>query len=389
MKKYVIQGCVLASIMSAVSCSTDFPNIDEGMSGNQIYEDKLYNLLEQYYLEIHPSTRASLPGFRITEVHNQSYSVAEVLESDSISLPTRAIEEQDFTVQTVCMDFGETSGYAVVSDDERLERVFFFTENGELSDTTFIRPLRDFFLSVPRIAADMIVEENNTILTRSGEVTTYVIEDVVKFKWGQGYPYNREMPACNCQAYGYHMPTGCVTTAVAQYLAKRGNFKGSYYPNDIPNFSKFPIGGQTPFFTESQARQIANYFLEIAQNCQVKFSCEGSGSHMDAVLNYLKELGINCYIPTSGWGYNEMIATLAGGIPLIVRGVNSRNMGHMWLLTGVKYRRDLTDYVGNVEYYCNWGWDGRSEGWMIGNYYTPSNMDPFSKNVRMINTISW
>lgn len=123
MKKYVIQGCVLASIMSAVSCSTDFPNIDEGMSGNQIYEDKLYNLLEQYYLEIHPSTRTSLPGFRITEVRSQSYSVANVLESDSISLPTRATEEPDFTVQTVCMDFGDTSGYAVVSDDERLEQV--------------------------------------------------------------------------------------------------------------------------------------------------------------------------------------------------------------------------------------------------------------------------
>ena len=61
---------------------------------------------------------------------------------------------------------------------------------------------------------------------------------------------------------------------------------------------------------------------------------------------------ISANIPTSGWGYNEMIATLAGGIPLIVRGVNSRNMGHMWL-------------------------------------YTPNNMDPFSKNVRMINTISW
>lgn len=391
MTKYFIHGCLSAVIMCAVSCSSDYPDIpSQGMSGNLMDQDKLYSMLEQYYVEVHPSTRTSLPGFRITEVRSQSYSVANVLESDSISLPTRATEEPDFTVQTVCMDFGDTSGYAVVSDDERLERVFFFTENGEPSDTTFIAPLQDLIESVPVIAADMILNDDNVSQTR-GTVTTYVIEDIVKFHWGQGYPFNNAMPTCECAECfntNGHKPAGCVTTAVAQYLAKRGNFKGSYYPNDISDFYQFP--SKYYEFSLSQARQIANYFLEIAQNCQIEFKCGGSGSTVDAVVNYLKEIGINCSIPSTGFGTNQIIASLASEIPLIMSGRNAAGKGHMWLVTGVIYKTDqVTGLTGNRDFYCNWGWNSKSDGWTIGDYYTPQDRSPYSKNIQIIYTYGW
>ncbi|MDE5773001.1 MAG: C10 family peptidase [Muribaculaceae bacterium] len=316
------------------------------------------------------------------DIERHEYSLEDYV-SDSTLTRANIINADPFEIQTVKLDFGDTQGYSIVSDDDRLNRVFFYTESGNISDTTFIQGLKETIREYPLTASILILNDIGKE-TRANEIKT-LVNQLVRFEWHQGEPFNNYAPYCNCSkciSEGNHMPIGCAAIAVAQTIATLGTFKGSFYGTRDLDFSKLPNQGWQ--MTGVQKVQIAQFLHDIALNCQMKFSCDGSATYPEAVYNYLSDLGYNCTFVKNGTiDSAKMLDLLLNGIPQLMAGSN-KSVGHMWIVDGMRLQN------GAFDYHCNWGWGSEySNGWSIGNEYTDSsgiNTYPKNKSYIYINS---
>ena len=381
---YLFMLIVVALAMSTSSCSQESLNDPVPENSQKATEARIRTLLEQFYASVHPETRGSSRPFNISAIESRSFSMHDLLQAENIG--TRSEDVQDFSLHTVTLEFPDASGFAIVSDDPRIDKVFFFTEHGEIGDTAFIAPLKDLVDSYPTLAAEMIADTTVNPNTRSSTSISF-IDNILATEWGQGFPYNKCAPYCSCAVCskrGNHQLTGCVTTAVAQYLVNRGAFNGTYYPNNNLDLSSFLTHWYT--MTDLQQSYVANYYREIAHNCQIRFGCDGSGGQASAVVAYLKEIGITCELIQGDLTAESIYSELSKGIPHLISGTGSDG-GHMWLITGIR-----PNGAGEApDYYCNWGEDGSCNGWSVGNYYTPTTplLHPFEKSIQHIYTYKW
>lgn len=273
-----------------------------------------------------------------------------------------------FDITWATLDFGATQGMAVVSTDERLNHVYYITENGCVADTANIPALRDLLNSIPEFAAAEILHPVENTRNEAEDVS---VAPLVKFKWGQGYPYNFIWYACGCSSckrdrYKGHRPIGCVTTAVAQTLATLGKNTGSYYGSRDIDFKNLPKTVDEFTYKDFVAQQVAQYFHEIAVGCQIKSGCSGSGGYTVNAYRYLTELGFDCDLQYGSINVDHIINNLNNGIPHLIAGVaGEAEVGHMWVVDGMSYN-DRDGYT----YHCNWGWNGQWNGWSYGNPYT-------------------
>lgn len=392
MKQY-LTTLILGMLLIMTGCSSDIEVLDEHQPDEKT--SRVYELISDYYKSKNPSTKSVAQAFRITGISTQTYTV----ENEKVRSSEISDSDSTFQMQTVTLDFGATTGYAIVSDDPRIEEVYFLTENGLPSDTSFIKPLKDLFELYPEMAKESLLSENKTRADYHNG--SNLIQNVTPFMWGQDAPYNYCAPYCTCSLCSTnrrdnHQLAGCVTTAVAQYLATRGYFNGTYYPNGNIDFSTF----QTRYSKSSssgESGKIANFFREVAHNCQIKFGCEASNGQIEPVLNYLQELGIDCKMMSGTVDKDGIFTQLSKGIPVIACGIDpDKEIGHMWLVTGVDY--NYIEYFNTItlaDYYCNWGWDGISDGWSRFNMHTAyNNLDGsvlanYKNNLRYILTTSW
>lgn len=397
MKK--ISQCLLFAIgmmLLSVSCSQETPK-SESMEKPDM-ADPLYQKVNAYYNIVHQNesnlTKSDGAEIKITGVQTSRYDLEGNLIDDSDGATRSGEAEDSFTISTLDLDFGETQGYAILSDDPRIDRMFFYTENGSPNDSCMIPGLKMVMETYPQVAADILAETKKSGVTRAavGE-TTETIPNFVRFTWGQEKPYNACAPYCDCAACskrGNHQLAGCVTVAVAQYLAARGVFNGTYYPNRNVDFSTFPE--DIKIWTAAQEACVVALFREVAHNCQIQFGCIGTSGHYSAVVNYLNEIGIPAS-ESSDFYPSKVKAQFQKGIPFIIRG-NDGSTGHMWLLTGMVSHYDANGVIQSYDYYCNWGWDGRSNGWSVGNAFCPRpyyniTYKPFWNGVHCIYTTLW
>lgn len=354
MKPFFHIMTALAVILLCFGCSSS--SEDEPVSNNQ--HNRIHELISEFYNTIHPETKAETVNFSITDLSTATYH---------ISLPatrTGITEiESEYDIHTVNLDFGESSGYAVVSDTPGLDRIFYYTESGAIQDTIDIVPLRKLIQSIP-IIAERILEnatDDSEISTRAGDIT---IQSIVPYQWGQRYPFNKYATYCTCSRCsknGNHMPIGCVTIALGQTIATVGKFTGTFYGTRDINFSSFPEFGT--LFTPTQALTVAHFLQEIALNCQMKFGCDASGTSVEAAVNYLKDLKYTPEHVKGGIDTDRFIRNLQKGYPHLIAGSNSKT-GHMWVLDGYSRSNNKS------QYHINWGWGpGWSNGWSDGCCY--------------------
>lgn len=370
MKRQTFQRCVfLGLILLVTSCANEDPG--KVQENHKMSEGAIYELIRTYANADKAGTRANV-SFQITDIQRQKYSISEQIGD---SLMTRGeVSSDPFELQTVTLDFGDTKGYAIVSDDERLNQVFLYAPDGNISDTAFIKPLKHLIDGMPLTAANMIVNENNQS-TRATNTVTPLVEPLVRFKWGQFSPFNDFAVYCTCSScrqHGNHTPIGCVATAVAQTIATLGTFSGSFYGSRDLDFAALPVYGSS--MTATQKEQVGHFLQEIALNCQMKFACEGSGTHAKPVYNYLTDLGYNCTYEEGNLNPAKTLELLKKGIPHLVGGFNSDGGGHMWVVDGMRLQN------GQYHYHCNWGWDGSSNCWSVDNEFTLASGDRFQKN---------
>lgn len=366
-------------------------------------------MLTDFYCAGNKNSRSSDSNIRISHITRQSYRI----EGDTVvpipqSMGRSMYEEPSdsvFEIATAEFSIGDNNGYAILSDDERLNEIYFFTENGAIADTADIPAVKDIFELTPFLAMQTLndhrvdpfrpVDPGEPFDPDSPTGPTDIPEDftigpMIITEWSQGWPYNMYGRYCTCSSCsawdmnGYS-PMGCVTIATAQVVAtwdtyfsfQKYSYKTFYGTRSTANI----INKKTPI-TEEEEKKAAHICYEVALGCQTKFDCNESHSNLVYAYQYLKEIG--CAVQFINGSIDaEAIKTHLTHYPVLASGKRSGNKGHAWIIDGLK-RVD-----GIYHYHCNWGWGGKCNGWASSNYYTAENKEThelkrYSDNLRAI-----
>lgn len=367
----VVTIIVLSMTISA--CSDDDSGLNKGKGSDPVTE-----LVQKFQSSVNPGSRAG-GSFQIKNVSTKYYHI----ENDTIieTLPTKAGSE-DFSISTVNLQFENSEGYAVLSTDKKLNRVFQYTEKGQISDSASNTPLKYVLEGIPYHASEII--QSQDMPTRVAE-EYLLIKPIVRVHWGQGYPYNFMANSCSCSKCrldGNHNPTGCVATAVAQLFATTGKFKGTFYGSKDLDFKTIPIDSAKMEISDYPL--IAHFFHEIALCCQTKYGCGGSSSHLKAAYHYLRDMGYICDFGKGEIDPQKVIGELRKGYPHLIGG-HSIDGGHAWLIDGI------TTNEGGYFYHCNWGIDGDYGSWCYSNNFGTYGDNPYNRDIQhvYINGISF
>lgn len=355
-------------VLFAAGCNDSSPG-DADQEANQAIREKL----EAFHAS--HSTRADgSQSLTIDDVVTQRYYI--VGDSVVADETTRAISDS-FELKRVSFTVGNQQGFSVLSTDPRIDRVFFYTENGHYDDSSDNGPLNCMLEDIPYICRDFIRDPSIFDIYLGGgvpyEPDPLFIAPLVRFKWSQGSPFNMQMLHCTkdcCKRIGNHRPAGCVAIALAQTIATIGHFNGTFYGTRNLNFDELP--NKASQFTSWTSELVSQFVHEITLGCQMKITCDGSGTTTKSAANYLEEIGYNCEFTKGGISLYTLRQNLKQGRPHIMGGNNAEGNGHEWVIDGIKENSTTLDF------HCNWGWGGLSDGWVYGNPYVKSDSRPTS-----------
>jgi hypothetical protein len=317
-------------------------------------ENSVQRMLREYYNSFNPQTRGQDYPI-VTDFDKQYFKIV----GDSIVQYTQLIKSDIdsslFDVTTVEFNLLQKKGYAILSEDERVGKVLFFSDRGDISDTVDIPPLKQLIENIPKVVFKMICD--STQLENSRSTYTYIVNPLVKYTWGVGFPYNNYMPSCNsgdcASKYNGHIKAGSITTTVAQVIAAVGKYRGTFYRTNNIDFESLPT--ETLGFINDELSQkiIASYFHEVSLCCQTKYSCGNVEGSIRAVYHYLTDLGYDCFYASYGMDFVKLENNLIAGFPHIMNEGNSA-----WIVDGIR-----TTASGTTEIHLNWGADGNSNCW--------------------------
>ncbi|MBD5355741.1 MAG: hypothetical protein HDR88_01890 [Bacteroides sp.] len=346
----------IIAVLTLPSCD----NESDILQNETTVPDAIHSIINDFRTGINVSSRSNT-DFQVVSIDTKYYKI----DSDTIiEIPQTRSDDSIFDISTVNIRVNDTDGFVVLSSDERLNKIFYYTENGHLSDTVNIPPLKEYINMVPSFAADEIIGLTPSSETRAALPQNLLIAPIVPFKWGQGQPFNDLAPTCGCKEcakIGGHRPIGCVPTAAAQTLATIGTFKPTHYGCRDIDFKTLPKLSSS--MTLRQKLQVAHFFYEVALCCQVKFECSGSGSHGKAIYHYFKDMGFSCSFVEGPIDCQRLIDELQKGYPHLMGGKGSDG-SHRWIVDGIRISSTGTYFS------CNWGEYGQCDGWVEGNPFT-------------------
>ncbi len=203
---------------------------------------------------------------------------------------------------------------------------------------------------------------------------------LIKTKWDQSCYYNTLCPVGN-SGFGYcnHVPTGCVATAMAQFMKywsfpTSGQGQNQYSSMGAHNVN---FAAQTynwaamPATLTAENNEVAKIMYHAGVSVNMSYSPGGSSaSTQDAafkLVNNWKYSTTTSYqskdTDNIAWHF-KIRGSLIDGRPLIYRG--SGSYGHAFICDGFQY----PDH-----YHFNWGWGGSYDG-----YFYISSLNPGTNN---------
>lgn len=388
MRKTFLALPLLALCLAACS------NVDQGIDENIVKQGakspkSLLSLLNEFQSETKKSTRVnSANGIVIDECENKSYYVKTGASAKTRSATTVS-DSTEIVLSYIKFHQDTVKGFAIASNDPRLNRVYAFVERGDLADTAKIEPLKWAIEKIPYIAeADVMAASIDSMppplpIDPSMLYSRITIDNILNTKWHQEEPYNNYCPKCTCGQHK-HMFVGCVPLATAQLIAKCKRFTGTYMGNGNIDFDKLTSTSQISTGS-SLATQVATFIHEVAMYCQVHFSCSGSSSDIRDAFLYLKDLGYEGHESQGNLVPETVYKNLQAGIPHITQGVQSdTNIGHAWLVTGITGTiKKSTQIFCDYKLYCNWGWGGYCDGW-FADYRIPNSETSYTVRNRQV-----
>lgn len=365
--------------LTLTGCSNAEQDSDDSVTKHGVEAQKsLISLLSSYQTNDVGKTRNnSTPTIVIDECENKSYTVNK--GSSSLTRSSDNISDSTEIVLSYIKFHQDTvHGYAIASNDPRLNRVYAFVESGDFVDTTKIEPLKWAIERIPLIAESDI--QSYYLNSETASTQSYVnTGNIVNTSWHQYAPFNNYAPVCSSSPDG-HMPIGCVPMATAQLIAKCQHFKGTYLGNRDIDFDKLTSVSQITK-TSSLASQAATFLYEVAMYCQVDFGCDGSGTQLKDAFQYLKDIGYTGYFKEGGLDAVAVYKYLLQGIPHMSAGKRSRGTGHAWLITGIRGNYDGSNF-SSYETWCNWGWNS-SNGW-FADYRIANSTNAYTSNNKQV-----
>lgn len=376
-KKFFLPLILL--LLTLTGCSNAEQDSDDSVGKHGVEAPKsLISLLNGYQSNDVGITRnGNKASIVIDECKNIPYTVNK--GSSSLTRSSDNISDSTEIVLSYIKFHQDTvSGYAIASNDPRLNRVYAFVESGDFSDTAKIEPLKWAIEKIPLVAEADI--QNYYLDGATSSTQNYVnTGNIVNTSWHQNAPFNNYAPKCSSSSDG-HMPIGCVPVATAQLIAKCKLFKGTYLGNKNIDFDKLTSVSKIDT-ASSLASQAATFLYEVAMYCQVDFGCGGSGSQLKDAFQYLKELGYTGYYKEGGLDAAAVYKYLLQGIPHMSAGKRSGGTGHAWLITGIRGNYDGSNF-SSYETWCNWGWKS-SNGW-FADYRIANSDNAYTSNNRQV-----
>ena len=351
---------------------------------------KTIGLLEEFK-ESHsiPSTKAnSFSEFNVTNIKTETYifDIENQLEKKLFSdAETTQVDEKssllNVEIHTVEFENNGDKGFAIVTDDERINKVYAYTENGELADTTFNIGLKAALHDIKIACEQDLVQFYNNKKTMT-KATTYrlIVQPITELEWSQRAPYNQLLLTCSGQnwQYGGRAPAGCTPVAIAQAVAYLCPPSVGYNISGLRNVGSYADGATTGPWVSNMA-----VWLRYIGSCvKASYSCSGTGAWLKEIKDEFNTWGIKYNLEIDvNVNIESMAYNLYKGYPHITTGFTKKpREGHTWLWEGIDCRytsissttKKVTIAANTSVYvYCNWGWGRNScNGW-----YTKANME--------------
>jgi hypothetical protein len=398
--------CALFSFVFLFSCSDEnLPEaeISQNMQkvSNRIGMEEAMNLVEEARTLLDENSPSKSRSSRAVN------SVSALLFGNVKASAMKSGKYKDLGVSDTLayvFNFGDSSGYAIVSKDKRVENpLFAFTERGTLINgktdnpglALFLERLEGYVLeSIAKSGKDG--EQKLMVAARGGPTSlplNVLVSPLIPVAWGQGYPYNGFLKHDNCATtWNGRVVTGCAATAVAHIM--------SYfeYPTSIGSSSSYSWGFLKrypinflfdPYFYDSPDKledkeiarnMVADIFQRIGTGIDTNYDCGGSDTDPNDILGFLISNGF-----TLGYPYfiyydlTDVKASLMLQRPLIAVNTCNNKECHGWVIDG------LAIYPSNSNYYIhnNWGWDYQDNG-----YYLSGVFDPLTFNFQPVGIVS-
>lgn len=255
-------------------------------------------------------------------------------------------------------------GYAIVSGNERVSKLYAYVEKGDPSDAEINYGLKQTLEMVDNTYQDDVV---GAYITGNNETksptSTYAgarnSGPFTNLDWGQGKPYNKLSPLECSSGSGGKAPAGCVPVALAMAIAYMEPMIGEH-ASVLPRLNK-----QARIYEDDpDADVVANYIGDIGIISNTKYTCAAGSTTAEDASKPLSHYFVIHQLEHSmndNWTKN----TLNDGFPIIVFGGR-----HCWLFEGGKTNSSGT----YTHFYINWGYDGYNNGLFIkSSNYTYTN----------------
>ena len=271
--------------------------------------------------------------------------------------------------------------------------------------------------------------------------TTVVHGPLLPVEWGQGFPFNHQVPLlCNnpdSPSLAGRAPAGCVATALSQIMAfhrhpthldnvfidwnRLRNFTFTPKPrghSGITGTQRTPLWDQRNRLNPEQIwfRDNVSFLMRrIGHHVKMNYGCTESGASMSNAIAFLRWVG---YTSDNERDFNTVavVASLNLNRPVLISGFSTRNTflgitvsrrdGHAWVVDGhLRLHRVTTTTVRTYQCFGthrllidsfttppihqsttflhnDWGWDGSKNGFFVAGSFNSNETPVFGSGTR-------
>lgn len=340
-------------------------------------------------------TRSSSPRniLNIKALRNYAASTRSTLGENTLDLDTLMY----------VVNFSDSAGYALVAADKRTTPILAIIESGNYDFSNLDQEENEGFLmfleqAIDRTEADIreYDETQETVNTRAttskGWTLSSRVHPILKTKWGQGNAYEQN-------SYGKYCPNkvaGCTPIAIVQIMSHYQTIKQFSWTGDNNTVHNVTInwdrvmqdnqnrGGKlNAHYTPESMNEIAHLarYVGIKTNAKYRFDNDvlknSTGVDPDDAVKWLNK---HSGLIAKDWEYyneSKIIDAIKGGDPVFALGYSHKTKawikkrryknGHAWVYDG--YVTAEKNGKKHNMVHCNWGWNGRSNGFYIGHIF--------------------
>lgn len=208
------------------------------------------------------------------------------------------------------------------------------------------------------------------------------IDDLLKSKWNQTYPYNNSFPTYD----GINKcAVGCGSVALGQimkYHKKPANY----------NWDNMPLVGANA--------TTSDFLYDLAKRSDAKIG-ESTSTTIEGNKKALTSYGYTCV--QDGYDHKKVVSEIIARRPVFATGFDGDD-GHAWVISGLQIfdfydeiklyhvnwggeltaaftKRENVSYFESV--YCNWGWGGSYDGYFSYDKFRPGDK-AFTERKKML-----